>query len=191
MIIFETLPASPPKDETRKGLGMFSRLPRQRCEHTHLCMYSNTATQGLSNPYTWPENKGRNTPFILYIFLSILLPPRLFLATLASGLRQLIFYFLKESKIKKKTQKTPQQFGFKFVFRNLSIWNFMFVFLPAFSFQLNSITFPLNTMVSKIKIFSIHLKMLMLIKVDQKTFFEIQQNQTELWQDATLSFHSI
>lgn len=116
----------------------------------------------------------------LYIFLSILLPPRLFLVTLASGLRQLIFYFLKESKIKKKTQKTPQQFGFKFVFRNLSIWNFMFVFLPAFSFQLNSITFPLNTMVSKIKIFSIHLKMLMLIKVDQKTLFEIQQNQTEL-----------
>lgn len=41
-------------------------------------------------------------------------------------------------------------------------------------------------MVSKIKIFPIHLKMLMLIKVDQKTSFEIQQNQTELWQDATL-----
>lgn len=41
-------------------------------------------------------------------------------------------------------------------------------------------------MISKIKIFPIHLKMLMLIKVDQKTLFETQENQTEQWQDATL-----
>lgn len=57
--------------------------------------------------------------FILYIFLSIFLPPaRIFLATLASGLKQLISHFLKESKIK---EKKYSGFGFQFVFRNLAI----------------------------------------------------------------------
>lgn len=128
-----------------------------------------------------PDQKIRQEYPIYFIHISIhTSPPQAFSGHISKWTEAAHFLLLERKQDKKKTQKNPQQFGFKFVFRNLSIWNFMFVFLPAFSFQLNSITFPLNTMVSKIKIFSIHLKMLMLIKVDQKTLFEIQQNQTEL-----------
>lgn len=107
MLIFETLPASPLKDETRKGLGMFSRLPRHRREHTHLCMHSNTATQGLSNPYTRPGNKGRNSPFILYIFLSIFLPPQAFYGHISKWTEAADFLLLERNQEKKKNTKNP------------------------------------------------------------------------------------
>lgn len=73
-LISETAAASPLKDKTRKGLGVLSRLPRHRCEHTHLCRYSNTPTQVLSNPYTWPRNKGRNTIYFIHISIHIYFP---------------------------------------------------------------------------------------------------------------------
>lgn len=47
-------------------------------------------------------------PHLFYTyFYPYFSPLRLFLATLASGLKQLIFCFLKESKIKKKLTKKP------------------------------------------------------------------------------------
>lgn len=103
-LISETVSASCLKDETRKGLGVLSGLPRHRREHTHL--------RHKSYPTLTPDQEIKaGIPFILYIFLSYFSPPSHPFPSpgLFWPLKQLFFHVLKESKIFKKPKPNNKE----------------------------------------------------------------------------------